>query len=578
MDKIIYYFHNIIYNTYLMERRFKSEREKIEYYKKLKVQENNIAQKNMDKITEAYHEIEFGVIPEVSDNRSLAEKIADERGQQRQAQKNTLMLMANDGGEADKLQNLIGAARYSEFNRHFLDIYNNLKNQVGHMGAQEAFQYIDRYITRTNLTQGVDIPNVEILTQLINEIRNIPTPNTPSSITVDMNDVVLRLEALTQVLGENKDAIDKVEYNSRNLPTKYDIAQLLNDLHSMNNATFADFVNELKKSTVSIDSNSLGNVIINAPVKPNEPAEPIEPSFSNEVDRLMTLGDLKIDAEQEENFERLKEVVAEIMKNPRQRIAYELPDQGSISDTDKINMYSNAYTYVLQNADAAEIDILKFKKNLRFLYKVNGLSTKSIDAMKDPEKLQSEFKANPVNFETFNNYALVKKSGDLPYNMLAKNDIEALQRIDNHLDTLQTQEKKKAFSDEYIRRLNALRGVIRFEDPGKRLDLNSSDAENYAFLASITRGINGKQAVKAKTYGGLKDINKSPYINIYAHLISMFGEPQKQAQPSTQTQPQAPTQAPGSNIHGMNDLVFNDGAKSGNGLKRFHQILKRRVY
>ena len=100
-----------------MERRFKSEREKIEYYKKLKVKENNVAQKNMDAITEAYHEIEFGVVPEVADNRSLAEKIADERGQQQEAHKNALTLMANDGEEANKLYNLIGSSRNQEFKK-----------------------------------------------------------------------------------------------------------------------------------------------------------------------------------------------------------------------------------------------------------------------------------------------------------------------------------------------------------------------------------------------------------------------------------------------------------------------------
>ncbi len=182
-----------------MERQFKSERDKIEYYKKLKVKENNVAQSNMDKITEAYHEIEFGVVPEVTDNRSLAEKIADERGQQQQAQKNALTLMSNDGEEAIKLQNLIGTARYPDFNRYFLDIYNTLQTQIGKIRAQEAYDYIDKYISKTNLTQGVDIPNVSVLNQLITAIQNIPAPTAPTApiapqVNVDLSDIVLRLE------------------------------------------------------------------------------------------------------------------------------------------------------------------------------------------------------------------------------------------------------------------------------------------------------------------------------------------------------------------------------------------------
>lgn len=248
INKIIYYFHNIIYNTYLMERQFKSERDKIEYYKKLRVKENNIAQKNMDNITEAYHEIEFGIVPEVIDNRSLSEKIADERGQQLQAQKNALTLMSNDGEEAIKLQNLIGTARYQDFNRYFLDIYEAFKNQIGRIRAQEAYDYIDKYIIKTNLTKGVDIPNVDMLNQLITAIQNIqiPAPQAPQAqpnqapteinVDIDLSDVVLRLQALEHVLTRSADTLDRVEYNTSDLPSRQDIQDILTELQNMGNA------------------------------------------------------------------------------------------------------------------------------------------------------------------------------------------------------------------------------------------------------------------------------------------------------------------------------------------------------
>lgn len=224
-----------------MERQFKSERDKIEYYKKLKVKENNVAQSNMDKITEAYHEIEFGVVPEVTDNRSLAEKIADERGQQQQAQKNALTLMSNDGEEAIKLQNLIGTARYPDFNRYFLDIYNTLQTQIGKIRAQEAYDYIDKYISKTNLTQGVDIPNVSMLNQLITAIQNIPAPTAPTAptappVNVDLSDIVLRLQALEHVLSTSANTLNSIEYNTRGLPSRQDIQDILNALQNLGNS------------------------------------------------------------------------------------------------------------------------------------------------------------------------------------------------------------------------------------------------------------------------------------------------------------------------------------------------------
>ncbi len=213
-----------------MERRFKSEKEKIEYYKKLKVKENNIAQKNMDTITEAYHEVEFGVVPEIADNRSLAEKIADERGQQKMVQKNTLMLMSNDGGEAIRLQNLLGTRRYADFNRHFLEIFNMMQPQIGMVRAQEAYDTIDKYLIKMEQTDGVDIPNAEMLNQLTTLIQNIP-----ASPTMNLPDVVLRLQALEHVLTQSANTLNRVEYNTRGLPSSQDVQDILTELQDMGN-------------------------------------------------------------------------------------------------------------------------------------------------------------------------------------------------------------------------------------------------------------------------------------------------------------------------------------------------------
>ena len=204
------------------KENFKSEKERQNYYRKLHFRNNDIAQKNEDRIVEAYHEIEFGVVPEIADNRSLAEKLADSRKTQDQAEKNALTLMSNDGTESIKLINLIGTARYDVFNKHFLDIYNSLKGQVGKIKAQEAYDFINKYIEKYERIGGVDIPNTQMLDKIIEGMKEMGYTNETTKNAVE--DVVLRIQALESVLNNG---INEISYSSSNLPSKSDIEKII---------------------------------------------------------------------------------------------------------------------------------------------------------------------------------------------------------------------------------------------------------------------------------------------------------------------------------------------------------------
>jgi hypothetical protein len=125
---------------------FKSEGQRQAYWKKQKRQELQIADSNDAKISKAYHDVDFGVIPAVKDTRSIKEIERDTTLQMNLAKKNALALMADDGAEADKLLDLIGKPNYVIFNRFAVDIINKLRGQIGRIRAVEAFREIDVYI------------------------------------------------------------------------------------------------------------------------------------------------------------------------------------------------------------------------------------------------------------------------------------------------------------------------------------------------------------------------------------------------------------------------------------------------
>jgi hypothetical protein len=125
---------------------FKSEGQRQSYWKKQRMIELQLDEQNEQKLSKAYHDVDFGVIPAARDNRSIKEIEQDTTLQMINAKKNAMTLMNNDGAEAERLLELIGKPNYISFNKHALDIIAKLQGRIGLMKSTEAYDEIKSYI------------------------------------------------------------------------------------------------------------------------------------------------------------------------------------------------------------------------------------------------------------------------------------------------------------------------------------------------------------------------------------------------------------------------------------------------
>jgi hypothetical protein len=140
-------------------------------------------------------------------------------------------------------------------------------------------------------------------------------------------------------------------------------------------------------------------------------------------------------------------------------------------------------------------------------------------------------------------------------------------------------------SDEYIETLNRTRNTLKgisSEQLKKYVDKNDPIFQNYIWLANNTED---KDTRKGRiTYGKIKHVlNRSPYTFVYDYLAKQYGEPLKRARPSTSDTPFVELD----NSDGASSVDFvNFGdsederseTKSGNGMKKYKSIMKKRVY
>ena len=174
---------------------FKSEGQRQAYWKKQRRLELQVADSNDAKISKAYHDVDFGIIPAVKDNRSIKEIERDTTLQMNLAKKNALTLMADDGAEADKLLDLIGKPNYVIFNRFAVDIINQLRGQIGRIRAVEAFREIDVYIALQSDPFRRVPPSADQIDGLMAAI--VSRFQTSNSIAID---ILQRLEAFKVVI------------------------------------------------------------------------------------------------------------------------------------------------------------------------------------------------------------------------------------------------------------------------------------------------------------------------------------------------------------------------------------------
>ena len=104
---------------------FRNEKERQLYWKKKHLENLAIDNANSEKLSKAFHNISFGDIEPIKDTRSLKEREDDDLAQMSLAKKNAMILLSNDGAEAEQLLRLIGKADYKMFNRYAQDIISS---------------------------------------------------------------------------------------------------------------------------------------------------------------------------------------------------------------------------------------------------------------------------------------------------------------------------------------------------------------------------------------------------------------------------------------------------------------------
>jgi hypothetical protein len=175
---------------------FKSEAQRQAYWKKQRMLELQLDEANDSKISKAYHDVDFGVVPAIRDTRSIKEIEQDTNLQRTLAKKNALTLMNNDGYEADKLLDLIGKPNYATFNRFAPDIIEKVRNQIGRIDANQAKDEIDlHFAVQLDPYRRVP-PSAEQLNELINAINSRFSKSNKM-----VRDILLKLEAYREVIG-----------------------------------------------------------------------------------------------------------------------------------------------------------------------------------------------------------------------------------------------------------------------------------------------------------------------------------------------------------------------------------------
>jgi hypothetical protein len=214
---------------------FKSEGQRQAYWKKQRMIELQLDEQNEQKLSKAYHDVDFGVIPAARDNRSIKEIEQDTTLQMINAKKNAMTLMNNDGAEADKLLEVIGKPKYALFNRFAFDIINKLRGQIGKIKAAEVAREVSIYIKSQLDPRRTIPPSADQITNLMTVIND---RFDKSNATI--NDILQRLEAYGSVLAMGPAPSEL----PGDLPTMEEIDDLIDELADTPETRLTDMLND----------------------------------------------------------------------------------------------------------------------------------------------------------------------------------------------------------------------------------------------------------------------------------------------------------------------------------------------
>jgi hypothetical protein len=200
------------------------------FYKKkmlnnAKLREENLRLqiKNSNNMSDALRDVEFGIIPNIVDNRSRNEILNDGFTTQKTALENASKLFDNDIVTAQNLLNKIGQPNYLSFNRYFINIYSALESQKKYLTANSAYEFINNYLEKQEYNSGIRdiIPTESLLNGIISRIEEQNTINDTTK-----QDLINKLEALTATLTQNKN-VNKILYDKLKMVTASKISELL---------------------------------------------------------------------------------------------------------------------------------------------------------------------------------------------------------------------------------------------------------------------------------------------------------------------------------------------------------------
>ncbi len=453
--------------------QFRNERQKQEYYKKLHLENLNIDKANSDKIASAYHDVDFGEIPAVSDNRSIAEREDDKNLQANLARKNVMQLMNDDGTEADSLLTKIGINHYTEFNKHYLDIYGQLKNRIGKIRAVEASEFIDKYINRFQLTGGVDIPNVEMLDNLLTKIEEKFNDKSSSAI----EDIVMRLSALKATVDNG---VKEEVYQDSNLPTNQEIKRIYDDFDDSNE--IEDVINGMSDK---ITQESLEDVI-DSGADENDENDTLRPEDDDETEKAFSV------SSQEQSFERYKEEIA------------------TVPSHNKYQFYNDLLTTILDDMDDDDKEIPK--KDIALLYKINGITNLNGKATNIKSSVKKHLDKNMTQILKLRD--VIEDAEKNQVNMDSKATIDMPDTLSNNIELVMERYMLDTVDeaiDLYKQSVQMLYSNAKEEDETSLM--SNGDMEHYNIINLM---VTGRKATRRVKYGtALNKLKSVEYQNVF---------------------------------------------------------------
>jgi ribosomal protein L18E len=220
-----------------------------------KARENNlkIQIQNSQVISDSVRDMEYGVSPPIIDKRSRSERLTDTFQVYQTALNNSMKLLDNNSSDSQAFLKKVGKNNYIQFNRHFVDIFKKLENQLDYLNLNKIYDYVNSYLSKQTLNNGLGsiIPSDMLLNEVINRLQT--DSNVSNTLQTDMLD---KLSALLFTIENISTDITKSAktYTDLDLPNR----QEFNDLLKKTND---DFSNELINLTSLINKQILEKLI-----------------------------------------------------------------------------------------------------------------------------------------------------------------------------------------------------------------------------------------------------------------------------------------------------------------------------